>query len=160
MARQRKEVIGLATIESRGPETDIEQEGLLFIEEVLRGVELALSPVGWSLLISVWRSADRPDAYQRLQKISAKVDGMLIAEGIISSEQLARLAERIPVVLVAGSLAEPHVDVVDADNLAGAAALARHLVEEHGRTRLFYLAGPPDPPDPPAPPTALDHTPA
>ena len=147
MARQRKEVIGLATIESRGPETDIEQEGLLFIEEVLRGVELALSPVGWSLLISVLRSADRPGAYQRLQKISAKVDGMLIAEGIISSEQLARLAARIPVVLVAGSLEEPHADVVDADNRAGAAALARHLVEEHGRTRLFYVAGPPEAPD-------------
>lgn len=43
MARQRKEVIGLAAIESRGPESDIEQEGLLFLEEVLRGVELALS---------------------------------------------------------------------------------------------------------------------
>ena len=147
MARQRKEVIGLATIESRGPETDIEQEGLLFIEEVLRGVELALSKVGWSLLITVLRSADRPDAYQRLQKITAKVDGMLIAEGIITSEQLSRLAARIPVVLVAGSLDEAHADVVDADNRAGAAALARHLVERHGRTRLFYVSGPPEAPD-------------
>ena len=35
MARQRKEVIGLAAIEGRGPESDIEQEGLLFLEEVL-----------------------------------------------------------------------------------------------------------------------------
>src|ERR1700757_3457538 len=32
MARHRKEVIGLVSIESRGPETEIEQEGLLFIE--------------------------------------------------------------------------------------------------------------------------------
>src|SRR5260370_33250718 len=72
---------------------------------------------------------------------------MLIAEGIISSDQLARLAARIPVVLVAGSFEEPHADVVDADNRAGAAALTRHLVEEHGRTRLFYVAGPPEAPD-------------
>ena len=39
LAQRRKEVVGLLAIESRGPETDIEREGLLFIEEVLRGVE-------------------------------------------------------------------------------------------------------------------------
>lgn len=147
MARQRKEVIGLVTIESRGPDTDVEQEGLLFTEEVLRGVELALSGVGWSVLISILRAADRPGAYRRLQKISAKVDGMLIAEGIIDSGQLALLAERIPVGLVAGSPDEPHADVVDADNRAGTIALTRHLIEHHGRKRLFYIAGPSEAPD-------------
>jgi LacI family transcriptional regulator len=147
MARQRKEVIGLAAIESRGPESDIEQEGLLFLEEVLRGVELALRQVGWSVLISVLREADRPGAYQQLQKISAKVDGMLIAEGVISSEQLAQLAARIPITLVAGSLDEPHADVVDADNRAGTMVLARHIIERHGRTRLLYISGPPEAPD-------------
>ena len=147
MARQRKEVIGLVTIESRGPETEIEQEGLLFIEEVLRGVELALSPVEWSVLIAVLRDADRPGAYRRMQKISAKVDGMLIAEGIVGSEQLALLAARVPIVLVAGSPDEPNADVVDADNQVGTAALTRHLVEQHGKTRLFYVAGPQEAPD-------------
>jgi LacI family transcriptional regulator len=147
MAWQRKEVIGLVTIESRGPDTDIEQEGLLFIEEVLRGVELALSQVEWSVLISVLRGTDRPGAYRRMQKISAKVDGMLIAEGIVGSEQLAMLAARVPIVLVAGSPDEPHADVVDADNQVGTAALTRHLVEQHGKTRLFYIAGPPEAPD-------------
>ena len=42
--------------------------------------------VGWSVLISVLPQADRSVAYRRLQKISARVDGMLIAEGIVSSE--------------------------------------------------------------------------
>ena len=37
MVRQRKEVIGLLAVESRSPDTDVEQQGLLFIEEVLRG---------------------------------------------------------------------------------------------------------------------------
>src|ERR1051326_7915092 len=36
MVRQRKEVIGLLAVESRSPDTDVEQQGLLFIEEVLR----------------------------------------------------------------------------------------------------------------------------
>lgn len=147
MVRKRKEVIGLVAIESRGPDTDIEQEGLLFIEEVLRGVEASLSQVGWSVLISIVRNPDRPEAFRWLQKISAKVDGMLISEGIVPSEQLARLAARIPVALVAGSPDEPHADVVDADNRAGTLAVVRHLVEQHGKTRLFHIAGPPDAPD-------------
>jgi LacI family transcriptional regulator len=147
MAWQRKEVIGLVAIEPRGPDTDVEREGVHFLDEVLRGVQRALSQVGWSVLISILREADRPDAYRQLQKISAKVDGMLIAESIISSGQLARLAARLPVVLVAGSLNEPHTDVVDADNWSGTTALARHLLEQHSRRRLFYIAGPPEAPD-------------
>jgi LacI family transcriptional regulator, galactose operon repressor len=147
MVRKRKEVIGLVAIESRSPDTDIEQEGLLFMEEVLRGVEASLYRVGWSVLISILRHPDRLEAFRWLQKISAKVDGMLIVEGLIPSEQLVRLAARIPVVLVAGSPGETHADVVDGDNRAGAMALARHLVEQHGKTRLFYIAGPPEAPD-------------
>ena len=147
MARHRKEVIGLVSIESRGPETEIEQEGLLFIEEVLRGVEEALRPVGWSVLISVLREVDRLGAYQQLQKVSAKVDGMLISEGIVSSDQLALLTARIPIVLVAGSVSQPYADVISADNWRGVAALARHMIEQHGRRRLFYIAGPAEAPD-------------
>jgi len=147
MARQRKEVIGLVTIESRGPDTDIEQEGLLFTEEVLRGVELVLSEIGWSVLISVLRAEDRPGAFRQLQKISAKVDGMLIAEGIVDSARLAQLAARVPVALVSGAVDEPHADVVDADNRGGSIALARHLIEQHGLARLHYIAGPAEAPD-------------
>jgi LacI family transcriptional regulator len=147
MAWQRKEVIGLVTIATRGPETDIEREGMVFIEEVLRGVQVALSPVGWSVLISVLGDADRSDAYQQLRKISAKVDGLVIAEGIIDSKQLARLSERIPVVLAAGSLDEPNADVVDADNWSGTTALVRHMLEQHEKKRLFYIDGPGEAPD-------------
>jgi LacI family transcriptional regulator len=147
MALHRKEVIGLVSIESRGPETEIEQEGLLFIEEVLRGVEMALSVVGWSVLISVITEADRPGAYRRLQKVSAKVDGMLIAEGMGSSDELALLAARVPIVLVAGAADETHADVVCVDNWSGATALATHMVKVHDRKRLFYVAGPPEAPD-------------
>jgi LacI family transcriptional regulator, galactose operon repressor len=146
MVRQRKEVIGLLAVESRSPDTDIEQQGLLFIEEVLRGVEASLGGIEWSLLIALLRD-DPAGAYRRMQKISAKVDGMLIAEGIVSSEQLARVAARVPVVLIAGSPGEPHADVFGVDNRAGTRAMVGHLVEQHGRTRLFEIAGPPSAPD-------------
>ena len=145
LSRRRKEVIGLVALESRSPETDLEEMSLLFVEDVLRGVESPLGKIGWSLLISFLQEGDK--GYQRLQSLSGKVDGLLIAEGIVSSEQLARLAARLPVVLVAGSTDETHIDVIDADNRSGTKALVSHLVEDHGMTRLFYLSGPSDAPD-------------
>jgi len=146
MARRRKEVVGLVMTESRGPETQVEQDGLLFIDEVLRGVDTALAPVGWSVLISVVRS-DGPDARQQLRTVAAKVDGMLISEGIVDSGELALLTAHTPVVLVAGSADEPHADVVCVDNDYGTTALTDHLIGRHGRRRLFYVDGPPEAPD-------------
>jgi LacI family transcriptional regulator len=145
LSRKRKQVVGLVAVESRSPESEIEQTSLLFVEEVLRGVESSLGEIGWSLLISFLRAGDA--AYPRLQSLSGKVDGLLIAEGIVGSQQLARLATRLPIVLVAGSPEEPNVDVVDADNRSGTRALVSHLVEVHNRARLFYVAGPSEAPD-------------
>jgi LacI family transcriptional regulator len=147
LAQRRKEVIGLVAVESRGPETDIEREGFLFIEEVLRGVERSLGDLGWSVLISFLRATDPASAYQRMQKISAKVDGMVIAEGIVGPEQLARLAGRVPIVLLSAYHDVPHADVIGADNRSGTKAAISHVVEQHGRTRLFYIAGPAEAPD-------------
>jgi LacI family transcriptional regulator len=59
----------------------------------------------------------------------------------------ALVITQIPVALVAGSPDEPHTDVVDADNRTGTQALVRHLLEQHGRTRFFCVAGPPEAPD-------------
>ncbi len=182
MARRRKEVVGLVGIEARSPDTEVEQEGLLFIEEVLRGVESVLSPLGWPVLISVRRTGRRApggqeivsqeaegpraagqpgaghaapgrgpsgsgDVFQWLRRMSAKVDGLLIAEGFEPTERLAELAARIPVVLIAGSPGTPYADVVAADNHAGVGELVEHLVTVHGMTRLWYVDGPLDAPD-------------
>ena len=147
LAQRRKEVIGLVAVESRGPETDVEREGFLFIDEVLRGVERSLGDLGWSVLISFLRAADPVGAYQRMQKISAKVDGMVIAEGIVGPEQLALLAARVPIALIAANSGVPHADVISADNRSGTKAAVCHVVEQHGRTRLFYIAGPAEAPD-------------
>ena len=101
LAQRRKEVIGLVAVESCGPETDVERDAFLFIEEVLRGVKRPLGDLGWSVLISFLRGSGLPSAYQRMQKISAKVDGMIIAEGIVGPKQLALLAARVPITLIA-----------------------------------------------------------
>jgi LacI family transcriptional regulator len=147
MARQRKEVVGLLAPAKRGPDTDVEQEGLLFIDEVMRGAESSLFEADWSLLISLLRHDDPAAIYQRVQKLSGKVDGLLMIEGLCGADQLRQLTARMPVVVVAGSPEQTHVDVVGADNTTGIKALVSHLVEQHGRTRLFFVAGPAEAPD-------------
>jgi LacI family transcriptional regulator len=142
LAQRRKEVIGLLAVMSRGPETDVERQGSLFIQEVLRGIEYSVGDLGWSVLITFLRDFDLVSANQRMLRMSAKVDGLVIAEDIVGRKQLARLAARIPVALIAGDPSAVHADAVGVDNRSGSEAVVRHLVEQHGRTRLYYITGP------------------
>jgi LacI family transcriptional regulator len=158
LARSRKDVIGLVCVEHTGlnpNQYDIESMSLLFYDEVMRGVEALIRERHWSLLITYLREDENPGAapqedepvLPRLQALSGKVDGLLIGEGVVPATALARLARRLPVVVVAGDAGMRGVDVVAADNWSGAYALVRHLLIEHGRRRLYHVDGPPSAPD-------------
>jgi LacI family transcriptional regulator len=146
LSRRRKDVIGLVCVERSIPsQYDVESMALLFYDEILRGVEAQIRNHNRSLLIT-YLQEDRPDL-PRLVSLSGKVDGLLIGEGIVPSELLARLTKRLPVVVISGSPHERDADVVTADNRSGSAALITHLVEDHGLRRLYYVGGPPTAPD-------------
>jgi LacI family transcriptional regulator len=153
-------VIGLVCVEHVGltpMQYDIESMSLLFYDEVLRGVESRLRDRDLSLLITYLRedsnfdwvtAPDGPLAFApRLLSLSGKVDGLLIGEGIVPTPFLARLAARLPVVVIAGDPDERAADVVTADNRAGSAAIVTHLITDHGKRRLFHVDGPPTAPD-------------
>ena len=158
LARSRKDVIGLVCVEHTGlkpDQYDIESMSLLFYDEVMRGVEARIRELSWSLLITFLREDENSGAtlpqdgpvHSRLTALSGKVDGLLIGEGVVPPAVLARLAKRVPVVVVAGDTAQRGVDVVSADNWSGAHALVEHLVTVHGRRRLFHVDGPATAPD-------------
>ena len=170
LARNRKDVIGLVCVEHTGlnpNQYDIESMSLLFYDEVMRGAEALIRDRHWSLLITYLREDELLASYgqdgqldgvpeaereeepvlPRLLTLSGKVDGLLIGEGVVPTTALARLARRLPVVVVAGDPALRGVDVVAADNWSGAYALVSHLVVEHGRRRLFHVDGPETAPD-------------
>src|SRR5262249_32332117 len=80
LSRRRKDVIGLVCIERRAKQYDIENMNLLYYDEILRGVEARIRDHGsWSLLITFLQG--RTDDYTQLQSMTAKADGLLIAEG-------------------------------------------------------------------------------
>jgi LacI family transcriptional regulator len=146
LSRRRKDVIGLVCVERQVPKQyDVESMALLFYDEIVRGVEALIRHSNRSLLITYLQEA-APDI-GRLLSLSGKVDGLLIGEGVVPSSTLARLARRLPVVVISGSPGERAADVVTADNRSGSAALITHLVEDHGLRRLYHVEGPPTAPD-------------
>ena len=129
LARNRKDVIGLVAVEHMGlkpDQYDIESMSLLFYDAVIRGVELRIREKNWALLINFLREeedmAQQESVQSRLLALSGKVDGLLIGEGILAPQTLAKLARRLPLVVVAGDAAQRGVDVVSADNWSGAVA--------------------------------------
>ena len=112
----------------------------------MRGVEATIRDRNWSLLITYLEEGAEPDL-ARLLALSGRVDGLLIGEGIVPSPFLARLAERLPVVVIAGNPRERSADVVTADNRSGSVALITHLTQDHGRRALYYVDGPATAPD-------------
>jgi LacI family transcriptional regulator len=145
LSRRRKDVIGLVCVERELEHFDIENVGLLYYDEVLRGVEACIRHRNWSLLIT-FMQGDRAD-FSRMDSLSGKVDGILIGEGFVASRYIERLATRVPVVVIAGTPGEQAADVVAADSFSGSAAVITHLVAVHGKRRLFHVDGPPNSPD-------------
>ena len=147
LSRRRKDVIGLVCKE-REVDDALENAGLLYYDQVLRGVEEHIRYHDWSLLITFLQSDDMGEPeVTRLHALSGKTDGILIGEGFVASSIIERLAARMPVVVIAGTPGERAADVVAADNFSGSAAIVTHLLAEHGIRRLFHVDGPADAPD-------------
>jgi len=148
LSRRRKDVIGLVYVEREPEQYDIENEGLLYYDEVLRGVESRIRDRDWSLLIAFMASEGISEqGLPRMDALSGKVDGLLIGEGFVAHRYIERLAARIPVVVIAGTPGERAADVVAADNFSGSVAIITHLIAEHGKRRLCHIDGPADSPD-------------
>jgi len=155
LSRRRKDVIGLVLVEREMDHIDIENVGLLYYDEILRGVEQCIRHRDWSLLLT-FMQGDRPDV-SRLDALSGKADGILIGEGFVASSIIERLAARVPIVVIAGIPGERAADVVAADNFSGSAAIVTHLITDHGKRRLFHVDGPPNSPDAGERRLALEH---
>lgn len=116
----------------------------LYLDEVLRGAELEAWRKGFVLLVGVGRGEN---AAETVRDMAGRVDGMLmLAQGIPDAE-LIMLAERVPVVILAGDASEESLDHVAVSNAEGMRALTDHLVRQRDVRAITYIAGPADSPD-------------
>jgi LacI family transcriptional regulator len=146
LSRHRKEVIGFICVECPGQPLDIENTNPIYADQVLRGVGRRVSGLGWSLLVTFWNGRAGQDL-RHIAAMPGKVDGILISIGSFPSRLAEQMARRVPVAVIAGDPAERGVDVVTADNRSGSAAIVTHLVEEHGKRRIYHVDGPRGMPD-------------
>src|SRR5258706_11805866 len=103
LSRRRKDVSGLACKERDTVYDALEEVGLVYWDQVLRGVEERIRDTGWSLLIDFLHGNDTGRAHLAgLDALSGKADGILIGEGFGAAGHIQRLAARVPVVIIPG----------------------------------------------------------
>jgi DNA-binding LacI/PurR family transcriptional regulator len=114
-----------------------------FFVEVLRGIESALHPTEYALLIrTIERRADR-DRLLRDQDLRRRVDGALLVSANPTRGLVRRVTEAaLPLVLVDAE--HPRLPGVAVDHAAGAAAAVGHLLAL-GHRRIALIDHPEDP---------------
>jgi LacI family transcriptional regulator len=117
---------------------------MLFLDEVLRGAELEAWKQGFVLMIGVGR--DDPTR-ETVRDIAGRVDGLMVLAQSVPDDVLARLAQRIPVVVLSGPSRGDDYDHVTVSNAEAMAELTRLVLAEAAPGRLAFLAGPEDSPD-------------
>jgi LacI family transcriptional regulator len=141
-----KEVVGVVFRRESG-ETYLEgeDESFLFIDVINRGIEMGARRRGFDLLISSVGYSD-DNVAERIAALAGKADGLILHDRMLSAVGIARMADVVPVVTLAGSPTPASMNV-RCDNEAGVRALVQHLVIEHGYKSLGYVSGRADSPD-------------
>src|SRR5437868_12849696 len=140
-----KEIVGV--VFRRGNETHFEDEdeSLLFIDVINRGIDVAAQRRGFDVLMSSVGFNDQ-NATTRISGVAGKADGIILHDRMLPAAGVTRLAGMVPIVTLAGTPVRGAMNV-RCDNEAGMRALVRHLVVDHGHTTLAYLSGRADSPD-------------
>ncbi|MBE7163633.1 MAG: LacI family DNA-binding transcriptional regulator [Williamsia herbipolensis] len=109
-----------------------------FYFDVIRGTQHQLAAAGWTqLLVDTEESADAEVA--ALSAIAAKADGVVLTASRLSDAQIARFAERTPIVVV--NRRPVGVPSVLIDTPGGVEQAVNHLVSL-GHRDVIYIAGP------------------
>lgn len=138
LARRRAGIVGVLFADL-GKSAERESESLLFVDQVVRGAERAATIAGEALLIA---STQGRAGRELAQRISARVDGLVVMAGSLPARDLSALAQVVPTVLIAGDSAARGCDVVAADNRGGTFEMTAHLVRDHGYRDLSFVSGP------------------
>jgi len=118
----------------------VEEASLLYTDIVIRGAETRAAEHGYSLLLS---SADdsHPSGMNSLLNLSGTVDGLILLDRVLGDDDVAYLARRIPVVLLAGKGDSPSAVTVRVDNEQAMRSLVEHLTTVHDITRVGFVSG-------------------
>lgn len=111
-----------------------------FYGEALLGIERELERAGYvPLFVSGnWNEADERKAIETL--LSRRVDGVIVLAGRLADEELVRLSESLPMVVVGRQVSGPRLFSFSFDNRTGARLATEHLIEL-GHRNIAILVG-------------------
>lgn len=129
-----------------GNVNDVEEASLLYTDIVVRGAETRAAERGYSLLLNSAYDS-HPSGMSSLMNLTGTVDGLILLDRVLREDEVALLARRISVVLLAGKGDSSAITTIRVDNEQAMRSLATHLVREHGISRVGFVAGSEESPD-------------
>jgi LacI family transcriptional regulator len=154
LASRTTGVLGLCFPDYADPEVDSPEdasddaaddpEHMLYADEITRGMERAARRHGYALLIAASLEGG-PESL--VAKVAGRVDGFAVLARTVPTEDLEIISRRLPIVMIAGPREIDHLDHLQVANDDGEYALTRHLIDDHGLTRLAFISGGEDSPD-------------
>uniref|UniRef100_A0A7C1FSI8 LacI family transcriptional regulator n=1 Tax=Caldilinea aerophila TaxID=133453 RepID=A0A7C1FSI8_9CHLR len=134
LAVRKTETIGLL----------LPEVGNNFFAPLLRGVENAIRPTEYQLLVHASLRVPDPAPWRHSPIGEHNADGMLVFVSSMDEAELLRNYERgFPMVLLFFMPpANARIPYVSFDNATGLCQVVEHLVKVHGRRRIVYLRGP------------------
>jgi LacI family transcriptional regulator len=146
----KSQTIGLAypIYEERATfNTSFEEDvSVLYSDTIVRGASAQAAHRGYSLFTCTASPATK-SGLLAIQQLSSTVDGLILADRVMSDAQAAQVAKRLPVVLLSGSGSPRFGAAVRADNEGGMAEMVAHLATQHGVRRFGYVDGVTESPD-------------
>lgn len=115
-----------------------------FFSELIRGIDQVARERSMHLLVSSYHG-DPEEQGAALRAMRGRVDGLLVMSPYVgnASHLVENLSPAVPAVLMNTHLPESGIRNLGIDNLGGAHAMTRHLVES-GHHRIAFIAGPDD----------------
>ena len=113
-----------------------------FYTVILNAIERTLATAGYGMIMGDNRAVSgREQHYDRLVR-SGQVDGVLLFSSRLSSECMAEIEGKIPVLLVCNAMADlPHLPVVEVGNRAAALEMTNYLISL-GHRHIAHIRGP------------------
>ncbi|MFF5176237.1 LacI family DNA-binding transcriptional regulator [Micromonospora sp. NPDC000089] len=115
-----------------------------YFSELIQGVESEAVPARASVHILCTHLREDSDA--QVLEMARRVDGIAVMGGTVTDAALLRLAELVPVVVLAGH-GPQNVPSVSVDNAGAMRRLTRHLLVDHGLRDLAFAGTPEGSPD-------------
>jgi LacI family transcriptional regulator len=112
-----------------------------FFSELIRGIDLAARAKGLHLLVSSSHDGVE-DAAAAVRTMRGRVDGMILLSQFVDREFLEHnLPSDLPAVLLDSPVDSPRYPSLNVDNIAGAQAMVKHLLDA-GHASVAFINGP------------------